>query len=428
MLTGFVLLVSMPARAFLEVTVTEGVSGAIPVAIAPFSWQGPGLPPADDIDEILRNNLNRSGQFRVVDRGGLPVAPASPDQFVPEEWARSGAEYLVAGASRREGDRIVTEFHVYDILAGSRLAGYRLPFEESRLRRGAHRVSDIVYEEILGESGAFSAYIAYVTTSGRGEDRRYVLEVADSDGADPRILFRSSQPVMSPVWSPNGRELAYVSFENRRSQIFRHNVETGARSQVAAFDGINSAPAWSPDGNRMAMSLSKDGAPNIYVMDLTSGRTLAITSGSSIDTEPVFSPDGQTIFFTSDRAGGPQIYRVPANGGSATRLTFDTSYAAAAQVTPDGRSLIFVQGGEGRFRVARLDLADRRVTLLTNGRNDESPSVSPNGSMILFATMERGQRVLGLTSRDGRVQQRMAGRTGEVQEPAWSPIPRSMRN
>ncbi len=417
------LLLAGQAGAVLEVTVTEGVTGAIPVAVAPFHWEGAGAPPAD-IAGIVRANLTRSGLFEALQRERLPRAPESPDDFLAEPWAAVGAEYLVIGRMRpdTDADQLLIDFHVFDVLANQRLGGFRIPVPAERLRRGAHRVSDIVYEQITGEKGAFSARIAYVSVSGQGDDRRFTLEVADSDGADPRTLFRSSQSIMSPDWSPDGRELAYVSFENRRSEIFRHHVETGVRERLAGFPGINSAPAWSPDGRRMAMVLSRDGTPNIYVLNLESRELTQITRSNAIDTEPVWSPDGETLFFTSDRAGSAQIYQQRLNESRAQRLTFEATSAGAARVSPDGKTLVYSHAGDGGMRLASLQLENRRLTLLTNGGYDKSPTFAPNGSMVMYSTTYRGRGILGSVSRDGRVHQRLEARSGEVREPAWSPF------
>lgn len=420
MVPAMLLLWAAQAQAVLEVTVTEGVTGAIPVAVAPFTYEGEGELD-EDISQIVAANLARSGLFD-VERDDLPPAPSGPAEFLAEPWADAGMEYLVVGNQRRDGDDLLVEFHVFDVLAEERLGGWRIPVPVDMLRRGAHRVSDIVYEQITGDPGAFSARIAFVSVERNGDERQFALEVADSDGANPRTLFRSPKPIMSPDWSPDGRELVYVSFENRRSEVYRQNVETGSRERVASFTGINSAPSWSPDGRYLALSLSRDGAPNIYLMELETGDMRQMTQSSSIETEPVWSPDGETLYFTSDRAGAPQIYALPREGGSPRRLTFESGYAAAATVSPDGRYLVYVHGGDGGFQLARLDLNDRRVTRLTDGRDAESPSFAPNGSMIIYAMTDGGRGVLGSVSQDGQVHQRLAAREGEVREPAWSPL------
>ncbi|PYG02600.1 TolB protein [Thioalkalivibrio sp. ALE21] len=408
------------AHAVLEVTVTEGVSGAIPVAVAPFEWRGEGEPETR-MSGILGDNLHRSGLFEVL-REDLPSGATGPADFIPEPWGAAGAEYVVVGSKRPDGDRVVVDFHVFDVLAEERLGGWRIPVPADMLRRGGHRVSDLVFEAITGDPGAFSARIAFVQVQRDGDGREFRLQVADSDGANPRTLYRSSDPVMSPAWSPDGNELVYVSFENRQSEVFRHDVRSGERVSLARFRGINSAPAWSPDGRYLALSLSRDGSPNIYRLDLQSGDLEQLTRSSAIETEPAWSPDGGTIYFTSDRAGAPQIYRMDADGGDVRRLTFESGYAAGVTVSPDGDSVVYVEGGDGGFRLARLDLGDRRVTRLTDSGNAESPSFAPNGSMILYAISEGTRGVLGSVSRDGRVHQRLEGRDGEVREPAWSPL------
>ncbi|AGA35005.1 tolB protein precursor, periplasmic protein involved in the tonb-independent uptake of group A colicins [Thioalkalivibrio nitratireducens DSM 14787] len=418
---GVLMLVAGQAAAVLEVTVTEGVTGAIPVAVAPFAWDGVGSPP-EDVAQIVGANLARSGLFEVLPRQALPAAPESPDGFLAESWAAVGAEYLVIGRKRPEQGQILIEFHVFDVLANQRLGGFRIPVPPDMMRRGAHRVSDIVYEEITGDKGAFSARIAYVGVAGEGDQRRFTLEVADSDGANPRTLFRSSEPLMSPDWSPDGRDLVYVSFENRRSEVFRQNVETGARERIAAFKGINSAPVWSPDGRRIALTLSREGTANIYVLELASGELTPVVRSNAIDTEPAWSPDGDSLYFTSDRAGSPQVYQVRLPGGTPQRLTFEATSAGAPTVSPDGKSVVYVHAGDGGLRLARLDLDSRRVTLLTRGRYDKSPSFAPNGSMVIYSTTDRGRGILGSVSRDGQVHQRLAARSGEVREPAWSPL------
>lgn len=420
-LFGLLLLAAGQAGAVLEVTVTEGVTGAIPVAVTPFTWEGEGSP-SEDVGRIVGANLARSGLFEVLERERLADPPADPDDFLSEQWAAIGAEYLVIGRLRSDGERVLIEFHVFDVLANQRLGGFRIPVPPEMLRRGAHRVSDIVYEQITGDKGAFSARIAFVSVTGRDDERRFALEVADSDGANPRTLYRSSEPLMSPAWSPDGRYLVYVSFENRRSEVFRHNVETGERDRLASYPGINSAPAWSPDGKRLAMSLSRDGTPNIYIMDIDTGALTQVTRSNAIDTEPAWSADGEILYFTSDRAGSPQIYEMRLPDGTARRLTFEGSSAGAAQVSPDGKSLVYVRGGDGGLRIARLDLETRQGTLLTRGPFDKSPSFAPNGSMVLYSTTERDRGILGSVSRDGRAHQRLEARTGEVREPAWSTL------
>lgn len=418
---GFILLLfPSVAWSMLEVTVTEGLTGEIPIAITSFAWEGSDPPPEEDIAAIVRANLSRTGLFDVLASHRLPAPPRSPDDFLAESWSAAGAEYLVSGRMRPERDNIAIEFHVYDVLANEVLQGFRITIPDNSLRRGGHRVADEVYERIIGEPGGFSVRIAYVSVSGQGEDRQFTLEVADSDGANPQFLFRSRQSLMSPSWSPDRRQIAYVSFENRNSEIWIQTIETGERQRLAGFSGINSAPAFSPDGQWLAMTLSRDGHPNIYVMNLQSQELIQVTRTQAIDTEPAWSPDSQTLYFTSDRSGSPQIYRTGFPSGRTERLTFGASSAGNATVSPDGQVMVYVHGGAGGLRLARMDLSTREVTMLTEGRFDKSPSFSPNGNIILFASSDQSRGVLGSVSRNGRFQQRLVLRTGEVREPAWA--------
>jgi len=417
-------LLSGSAQAVLEIEITQGVEGALPIAILPFSGQAGPLGDGDTIDGIVESDLKRSGRF-------APLSPTAFPEQVPaggavdfDLWGGKGVEYLVTGAVSSQGaDGATVSFELFDVYDGRRLAGYSVPATQATMRKAAHRISDKIYEALLGERGAFSSRIAYIISNRGGRDQVvYRLEVSDSDGYDPRSVFTSSKPLMSPAWSPDGKSLAYVSFENDRPEVFVQNLATGQRDKLSGRAGINSAPAWSPDGRRLAMTLSGGRAPDVYIMDINSGGLTRITQGTGNNTGPVWMPDGQSIVFTSDRSGRPQLYQVSAKGGKAKRLTFEGRYNAAADVSPDGGKVAMVHEDSNGDRIALQDLRSGEFLVLTDGRLDESPSFAPNGSMVLYATENRGRGVLAAVSVDGKVRQILRQHNEDVREPVWSPF------
>ncbi len=425
-LTLFILLLwSGVARAELTIEITKGQQGGLPIAIVPFGWQGAGMTPPQDIAKIVTADLERSGRFDPVAARDLLARPTDGSQVNFRDWRLVGAPHLVVGKVSAVGDNYTVQFQLFDVYKETQKTGYTFQVKEGELRAIAHRISDIIYEALTGEKGAFGTRIAYVTSTvwQANNVRYYALYVADIDGYNPQLIIRSKEPLMSPAWSPDGRKLAYVSFESRRPVIMVQDVFTAQREKVAAFSGINGAPAWSPDGTRLAMSLSKDGNSEIYVMHVAGGRLQRLTEHLAIDTEPAWSPDGRKLVFTSDRGGRPQIYRIAADGGKAERVTFDGRYNARASFSPDGKRITFINGDGNVFRVAVMELATGNVQILTNSRLDESPSFSPNGSMIIYATEHANRGVLAAVSLDGRVQQRIQlQEAGDAREPVWGPF------
>lgn len=418
----FLLVFSVSAWAELDIRITQGAEGALPIAIAPLEWSGAGARP-ENISGIVRADLKRSGRFNALEQSQFAQPDVTPGNIELYRWRQKSIDYLVVGRiSPDASGAYQIQFQLFDTIKGRQLAGYSIPAKQRDLRMAAHQISDLIYEAVLGVRGAFNTRIAYITNQHRGGKKHYIMQVADSDGYNARTILDSPQPLMSPDWSPDGRHIAVVSFEKNRAHIYVQDVLTGQRRVVSAFRGINGAPAWSPDGQKLALTLSKSGTAQIYVMDVNGGQLTQLTHGRFINTEPAWMPDGQSIVFTSNRNGKPQIYQVPASGGSARRLTFEGSYNTAPAVSPDGKKIAMINGDNNRFRVAVLDLESRETRVITNGRLDESPSFAPNGDMIIYATVEGRRGVLAAVSDDGRIRQTLVLKSGEVREPDWSPF------
>jgi TolB protein len=419
------LLLTQPAHSDLTIEITQGMEGAIPIAVVPFGGNDTAGAGQENVAAIISSDLSRSGRFAPLPDRDLVSHPTDIAQVQYQTWRMLNVDNLVIGkVDAASPQQYNVQFQLLDVFRGMQLIGYSFAASSDELRRVAHHISDLIYEQLTGEKGAFNTQIAYITTTGTGTTKSYTLMVADSDGYNPQTILRSSQPLMSPAWSADGSQIAYVSFENKAAEIFLQDVATGARRKVASFKGINGAPAWSPDGQRLALTLSQDGNPEIYVMDLNSKALKRLTNSPAIDTEPAWSPDGKSIVFTSDRGGSPQLYRIAAWGGQPQRLTFDGKYNAGADFSPDGRKLAMVHGESGAYRIAVLDLDSGLFRVLTDGNLDESPSFSPNGSMIIYATEAGNRGVLAAVSADGRFRQRLSLQAGNVRAPVWSPFQR----
>ncbi|MFC7300699.1 Tol-Pal system beta propeller repeat protein TolB [Cognatiluteimonas weifangensis] len=408
----------------LEIDIVGGNAAALPIAVVPMPYQGAAAMPGTDVAAVVRADLDRSGQFRSLPERDLVERPTRGSEVNYPTWRLLKQDFLVVGRVLDAGaGSYRVEYELFDVARQQRLLGFALTARSNALRDVAHQIADAIYEKVLGVRGAFWTRIAYVTASGVGKGSRYALMVADADGWNPQTVVRSGEPLLSPAWSPDGRKLAYVSFERGNSSIYIQDIASGARELVASFRGINGAPNFSPDGRRLALTLSKSGNPEIYVMDLGSKALTRITNQMGIDTEPVWSADGATLYFTSDRGGRPQIYQVSASGGGASRVTFQGSYNATATVSFDGKKLAMAQGNGNNYRIALMDrsLGSPRWSLLSPGSLDESPSFAPNASMVLYAAREGGRGVLYAVSADARVRQRLVLADGDVREPAWGP-------
>ncbi len=419
---ALLMLLAAQVSAQLRITIPEGMEGGIPIAVVPFGFSSE-LGVADaDIAAVVTSNLARSGDFDPLPLSDLIERPIRGEDVNFATWRALKADYLLLGRVQAGDDGYSVEYELFNVTSEQRLQAFKIPTRIGELRPVAHYISDLVYEKLTGVGGAFSTKIAYITAVGTGNSINYSLMVADSDGFNPQTVVTSREPLLSPAWSPDRSQIAYVSFESRNSSIWIQNVSTGARRAIASFAGINGAPAFSPDGRTLAVALSKSGNLEINLLEIETGKLTAITNHWAIDTEPVWTPDGQSIIFTSDRSGRPQIYEVSVNGGEARRLSFQGESNARPSVSSDGKRIAMAMGTGNVYRIAVLDRDTGRTFLLSPGNLDESPSFAPNGRMLLFASKDGGRGVLSAVSVNGRVRQKLVLADGDVREPAWSPL------
>jgi TolB protein len=417
-LAALALLAALGARAQLTIDITTSGARQIPIAVLPMAGEA-GQP--QQVSQVVGGDLSRTGLFRLVDPSGVTPLPTEPSEVNFPDWSTRNAEALVIGKIEPSSDgRLEVRFRLFDVAKQTQLASYSYVVTPQQLRATAHRIADVIYEKLTGDKGVFSTKIAYVV---KRNEHRYELQVADADGYNAQSILASNEPIMSPAWSPDGSRLAYVSFDQKKPMVVVQNLAEGTTRIVANFRGNNSAPAWSPDGRSLLVALSKDGLTQIYRIPATGGTPQRLTDSADLDTQPCFSPDGQWIAFTSDRGGTPQLYRMPVSGGPPQRITFDGNYNVGPRYSPDGKYLAFVQRDSGRYRIASLELATGQILTLTDGALDDSPSYAPNGKMILYEAQAGGWGQLAAVSSDGRVRQRLTSSAGDVQDPAWGPMP-----
>jgi TolB protein len=409
-----VLTLCLPAQAQFRVEVTGVGLTQMPIALASFRGQDTA---GQKISEIVAADLERSGQFRIV---AGPNA-SSDDASRPEltTLRQAGADSFAAGSVTKLVDgRFDVRFRLWDVVKGQDLGGQSFAVNSGDLRLAAHRIADFIYERLTGDKGAFSTRISYITKAAQ----RFQLWVADSDGENAQSALASPEPIISPAWSPDGNQLAYVSFESRKPVIYVHDVGTGKRRLIANFKGSNSAPAWSLDGQTLAVTLSRDGGSQLFLLSVVGGEPRRLIQSSSIDTEPTFSPDGKSIYFVSDRGGSPQIYKVASDGQNVQRVTFTGTYNISPAISPDGRWMAYISRVSGAFKLHLMELATAEVRPLTDTTADERPSFSPNSKLIVYATQQQGKESLMTSTLDGRVKARLNGRNGDIREPSWGPF------
>ena len=408
---------SLPAWAQLRVEISGVGATQIPVALGRFRDEAAGNVA---LAAIIKADLERSGAFRIIDTAAGLDERSTVD--LPAFRSR-GADALVAGSVARLADgRFDVRYKLWDAVRGEPLLGQSKVVLQADLRLAAHRVADEIYEKLTGERGVFGTRIAYVLRTGK----RFSLHITDPDGEGGQVALASAEPIISPAWAPDGKRLAYVSFETQKAVVWVQDISTGERRMVANFKGSNSAPAWSPDGQRLAVTLSQDGPAQLYLMSAQGGTPTRLTRSSAIDTEATFSPDGKQVYFVSDRGGGPQIYRVGVDGGNPERVTFSGDYNISPAVSPDGKTLAFVtrRGGGFRLMVQDLGSGNSPATAITDTQDDESPSFAPNGRMIVYATRAQGVDVLMTTTLDGKIKTRLLSSGADMREPAWGPFAR----
>lgn len=410
------------AKAQLVIEITSGADQLLPIAVVPFGYTGVDALP-EDIAQIVESDLSRSGLFQPIPRSSMLSMPSKEADVFYRDWRLLKSDYVVIGSiNKLSNNQYRVGFELLNVLSQKPVQKHAsIDVSARNFRDAAHYISDKVYELLTGSRGAFSTRILYVTAEGDKKAPLFKLQVADADGHRPQVVVESKEPILSPSWSMDGRNIAYVMFRNRRPSIFIQELATGKRQQIAQFRGLNGAPAWSPDGKKLALVLSKDNNPEIYTLDIATQKLERMTNHYAIDTEPSWEPDGKGIVFTSDRGGNPQIYRLDTSSKRVERVTFEGELNTRARMTPDGRYLVTVQKNDGNYHVALQDMNTGRVQTLTETYLDESPSIAPNGSMVMYATTYQGKGILAVVSVDGLVKYRLPSAEGDVREPSWSP-------
>lgn len=421
----FLLLLSRVGFAELTIQIHKGSDSALPIAIVPFANKT-GTPVSQNVSLIVSNDLQRSGDFETLPVSKMLSLPESMSQVFYRDWRMLGQSYVLVGNIQKDAatKKYDVSYELIEVVSQTRIIGEIVSTTEKGLRKVAHYISDKVYEKIMGVQGAFSTKIAYITQKKLTKNKQeYRLQVADADGNGEFTLFKSHQPMLSPAWSNDGQHLAYVSFHTGRPAIYVQHVNSSHQRKITGFPGLNDSPMWSPDDSSLLMTLSKDGNAELYRYDLATNKISRLTNHYRIDTEGSWSPDGKKVVFTSDRGGQTQVYQMSLDDLIPRRLTFSGGYNARPRYSRDGESIYFVhRSRETGFNIAAIDIASGEQRILTSTTLDESPSLSPNGRMIIYSTLRGNKKVLAVVSVDGGAKYFIPSTHGDVLEPAWSPF------
>lgn len=417
----------MPAQALLNLELTHGVRSALPIAIVPFK-NVENLPEDLQVSRVVIHDLTNSGEFSVLTGSGLPQTPSSVGDIQVSRWHGLAAQYVVVGNITPTGsDQYRVDMSLVNLYKGqtggkvtpaSVLLTKSYTVQKSQLRRLGHEISNEIYQALLGVRGVFTSKIAYVLVQAGKTPAQpeYHLMVADYDGYNAQSAANSNQPMMSPSWSPDGQQIAFVSFQKTLPAIYVANIRTGALQQVTKLAGINGAPVWSTNGKQLAFVSSQTGSAKLYTIDLLTRAVTRLTDGYSIDTEPCYMPNGQSLVFTSNRGGHPQIYEYTFGSKKIERLTYVGDYNASASVSPDGKQMAVLHRDKNGFNIAIQNLETDHFQVLTHDNHDESPKFSSNGKLILYAT----DRSLAIVSSDGLINISLPNANGDVREPSWA--------
>ena len=397
----------------LVIEITQGTEDPFKVALVQF---GGNAEISEELSQIIKADLKRSGEFNVFDENNLLSVPSNESEIVFNDFRILNIDFLIMGKVIEDGMNISVEYQVYDIKKASKARATTVFGIPNKNRQLAHYVSDGIYEEITGIKGIASTKILYVT-----EDKIYNLVVADADGSNEQVLLKSAEPIISPAWSPDSKKVAYVSFETGMAKVYVQDIASGRREIAIENTSQISSPAWSPDGKFLSLTMYQDGNAEIYILNLKNKNLTRLTNHYSIDTESTWSPKGSKIIFTSGRSGSPQLYEINLRKFNARpkRITFDGNYNAKGSYLPSNEGFVFVHRSDKSFQIAMKYFDENFVRPLTEAQLDESPSISPNGNVIVYATKDEGMGLLSGVTLSG-AKFKLPAKKGAVREPAWS--------